>query len=236
MSFEITNTIKTLRNEGCASFVNKLGQYFSHFKQAYSFLRDKTADPLAKSKHPFLGQQQKDSEIKQLYEIVAARQPRSVLEIGTAGGGTLFLWCQAAHPQATIVSIDLPCGIHGGGYPKWKSLVYKKFKQPRQTLKLIRGNSHSHKALQEVVAYLPNIDLLFIDGGHRYMDVLSDFYHFLFLVRPGGMIVFHDIVPHTDQTCQVDKFWQEIKGQFKTQEIVEDWNQKTCGIGIIYKS
>jgi hypothetical protein len=64
-------------------------------------------------------------EIVKLLELVAGLRPRVVLEIGTARGGTLFLFTRAADPEAKLISIDLPGGPFGGGYPRWKVPLYK---------------------------------------------------------------------------------------------------------------
>lgn len=64
------------------------------------------------------------------------------------------------------------------------------------------------------------IDLLFIDGSHVYEDVKQDFELFYPWVKPGGMVVFHDV----DQKFPgVKKVWDEIsepklsgRGQFFT--------------------
>ena len=54
------------------------------------------------------------------------------------------------------------------------------------------------------------------------------------LVRPGGLIVFHDICKHAEAlNCQVDRFWQEVKNERRAREFVHDSNQGTCGIGVI---
>jgi hypothetical protein len=45
------------------------------------------------------------------------------LEIGTARGGTLFFLTRLASPHATIVSVDLPGGPFGGGYPRRRALL-----------------------------------------------------------------------------------------------------------------
>jgi len=50
------------------------------------------------------------NEIRQLLKILERNKPKTVLEIGTAKGGTLFLLCKVSDPKATIVSIDLPGG------------------------------------------------------------------------------------------------------------------------------
>ena len=57
------------------------------------------------------------------------------------------------------------------------------------------------------------------------------------LVKNGGIIAFHDIVVHPPETeCNVNKFWNEIKHNFEYKEIVENWDQKMCGIGIVIKN
>jgi hypothetical protein len=90
-------------------------------------------------------------EVAELVRRVMAIRPRRVLEIGTARGGLLFLLCQSAASDATIISVDLPHGRNGGGYPKWKEPIFQKFKRPSQTLHLIRGNSHLKETRDKVL-------------------------------------------------------------------------------------
>lgn len=45
-----------------------------------------------------------------------------------------------------------------------------------------------------VAGFKDKIDLLFIDGAHEYDAVLQDYEQWSPLVRPGGMIAFHDVV------------------------------------------
>jgi len=55
------------------------------------------------------------------------------------------------------------------------------------------------------------------------------------LVKRGGIIAFHDIVPGSPENVGgVPKFWNEIKRNFDFKEIVKDWNQNGYGIGVIY--
>jgi len=80
-------------------------------------------------------------EIAKLLEIVAEFRPKVVLEIGTARGGTLFLFTRAASSDAMLISIDLPSGISGGGYSAWKIPLYKSFVKGKQKNFLIRVSS-----------------------------------------------------------------------------------------------
>lgn len=50
------------------------------------------------------------------------------------------------------------------------------------------------------------IDLLFIDGSHRYEDVLADFEAFFPHVVPGGLVAFHDVC---DNWPGVLRLWEE---------------------------
>ena len=177
-------------------------------------------------------------EIDQLLRIISILRPKTLVEIGTCNGGTLFLFCQVADPTATIVSIDLPGGPFGGGYPAWKIPLYKSFaRYPTQRIHLLRADSHNPNTLRKVREILTGkpLDFLFIDGDHTYEGVKRDFEMYSPLVRKGGVIAFHDIVEHPPETrCEVSMFWNEIKHGYKYLEIVKDWKQNWAGIGVIF--
>jgi len=181
---------------------------------------------------------QVEYEIAKLLEIVAELKPKVVLEIGTAGGGTLFLLTRVADPEAKIISIDLPGGPFGGGYPKWKTPLYKSFSKEGQKIYLVRRDSHDPQILEEVKRRIlgsEKIDFLFIDGDHTYEGVKKDFEMYCKLVRKGGLMAFHDIVPGPPENVGgVPKFWNEIKHNFDYREIVSEWKQGGCGIGVVY--
>src|SRR5579863_9207111 len=52
--------------------------------------------------------QQVPSEIMELARLVAGAKPRTIVEIGTSRGGSLFILCRLAPADSTIVSIDMP--------------------------------------------------------------------------------------------------------------------------------
>jgi predicted O-methyltransferase YrrM len=161
--------------------------------------------------------------------------PKIVVEIGTASGGTLFLFSNVADPEQ-IVSIDLPHGSFGGGYSLWKVPFYKSFGKNR-SIKLIRADSHVHETLKDLKTKLKTqeVDVLLIDGDHTYQGVSKDFQMYSPLVKKGGIVVFHDIVIHDESSgCEVNKFWNEIKNSYKYKEIVENPNQKWAGIGVLF--
>ena len=176
-------------------------------------------------------------EIFILLKLLLKERPREILEIGTAEGGTLFLFSRVADMNAMLISVDMPGGPFGGGYPAWKIPLYKSFAWERQNIKLIRADSHNPETFEAVKKTLSyrSLDFLFIDGDHSYEGVKSDFEMYAKLVRRGGIVALHDIVPHPPETgCEVNKFWEEIKDKYHCLEIVKNWTQEWGGIGVIY--
>lgn len=242
MSYEISVALRTLRQEGLGSVARKTSLYFRQIGAGLSFRKphfttiEQIVDYSFKANKGLISPGQWRSEILGLAQRVQRLQPRTVVEIGTATGGTLFIWCALAHPDATIVSIDLPGGIHGGGYPYWKTFVYRRFTSANQKLHLLRGDSHSGAMLEQLKARLGGqpVDFLFIDGDHTYAGVKQDFEMYSPLVRKGGLIAFHDIALHPPELdCHVDAFWNELKQTRPAHEFIENAKQGWGGIGLI---
>jgi|SRR5208283_5289901 len=179
------------------------------------------------------------SEIEELAKLIQATAPQRSLEIGTNYGGTLFLLCTLSPPGARVISVDLPAGRFGGGYPRRKMPLYRRFPRNKQQLHLIRGDSHASETQARVERLLAGdkLDYLFIDGDHTYGGVKRDFEMYSPYVRSGGMIAFHDIAAHSkEKSCEVDRFWNEIKQRFHYREIIEDPKQGWAGIGVLFVS
>lgn len=175
-------------------------------------------------------------EIESLYDLVCQLKPKRILEIGTAKGGALYLWAQAAQNNAQILSVDLPGGDFGGGYPSSRIPFYHSFIKKEQRLHLIRGDSHVKQTFHKVQEILQGelIDFLFIDGDHTYEGVKQDFEMYSPLVRPEGMIALHDILPRSDiPSIQVDRFWSEIRSSYPSQELIGPSGTRKIGCGIL---
>jgi predicted O-methyltransferase YrrM len=184
-------------------------------------------------------------EFSQLLEQVDSLRPRRILEIGTANGGSLLPITRLSASDAHIISVDLHHGEFGGGYPAWRIPLYKSFVREAQRLDLIRGDSHDPRTSARVRTLLggEQLDFLFIDGDHTFDGVRQDFETYGPLVRPGGLIGFHDINPSNDDApadgtrCLVGgvpHYWDEIKTRWDSQEFVAPWSARGCfGIGLI---
>lgn len=198
-------------------------------------------------------------EIRKLTEILDNQNPKNILEIGTAKGGTLYVWNRYLESINEFISLDLPGGRFGGGYNKKKTNIFREFSESTE-MKFIRDDSHKSETFETVSKLAGDgIDFLFIDGDHTYQGVKQDFEMYSQLVSEGGIIAFHDIVnfpddpsviekrrndideledshllwtePHPE--CEVDEFWKEIAPEYDTEELISHPKQTWAGIGVV---
>ena len=180
------------------------------------------------------------SELCNFLRFVQELKPRAVLEIGTARGGTLFLFTRVAAPDAVLVSIDLSSADalrFGGGDLRRRRPLFEAFALDEQRVHFLVGDSHTAEMRAEVERVLPGdqIDLLFIDGDHTTAGVGRDFELYSDLVRPGGVIALHDIVDGKPAFVGgVPEFWRTIKTR-EAREFISDSRQGGYGIGVLQR-
>lgn len=172
---------------------------------------------------------QQRSEILSLAQAVADLKPKNILEIGTARAGTLLIWSHLASQK--VVSCDLLD-------PGERRTLYEAFPPPSSSCKVthLSGDSHSAEFKEKVEAQFngEQVDFLFIDGDHTEKGVEQDYNDYHHMVRPGGLIAFHDIVEKQAlPTNQVYYFWKRFKQGRDVEEFVHDADQTGFGIGIV---
>jgi predicted O-methyltransferase YrrM len=213
-----------------------------HQARRLSALRKRAGDPQvwieALWRSHFFRPLQKRTEIFRLVDILERLRPTAICEIGAAGGGTTFLLAHAAAPDALIVSLDL-------AFTESRKAALKQFALPGQKLVCLQKNSHELETVSAIESCLTGrrLDVLYLDGDHSYEGIKADFELFSPLVKPGGVIVFHDIVPDyktrygietTSYVGGVPQFWTEIKSTYRTvEEVIENPEQDGFGIGIL---
>jgi predicted O-methyltransferase YrrM len=178
------------------------------------------------------------SEISALLEILKTRKPERVLEVGTARGGTFFLLTRVASADAQLITVDLPNGPFGAESYPWRTALVRSLGRERQEIYVLRADSQRMETLDRVKELLSGktLDFLFIDGDHRYEGVKTDFASYAPLVRTGGLIALHDIVPGEEKYVgDVPDFWREVKQGRRAREFVESWEQGGYGIGLLEK-
>jgi len=170
------------------------------------------------------------SEITALAKALEELKPKTILEIGTARGGTLLIWSSLASKK--VVSCDMQdMSIQGE--------LLRALPPPASDceVQLLSGNSHDENFRQQVENELNGelVDMLFIDGDHTEKGVEADYRDYHHLVRPGGIIAFHDIVESQPlEINQVYYFWKRLKQEgVQTEEFVNDRDQCGFGIGIV---
>jgi predicted O-methyltransferase YrrM len=168
-------------------------------------------------------------EIVSLLALLRTEQPRRILEIGTANGGTLYLLSWACAADARILSLDIK------EFEALYRRVFSSFSRGAQHVSIMQGDSHldaTRDAVQEFFGEA--LDFLFIDGDHSAQSVRRDYELFAPLVRPGGLIAFHDIVEGPERLVGgVPAFWREVRAQLNEPlEFVESWEQGGFGIGV----
>ena len=120
----------------------------------------------------------------------------NIVEIGCAYGGSSLLFLLTKRDEASVYSIDPFIRDSMGNFQATRKLCFGHFSR---ALKLI-GRENRLKTWELISGYSYNvikrwdkpIDLLFIDGDHRYAEVKRDLVDWCPFVRIGGAIIFHD--------------------------------------------
>jgi len=127
----INKSVKTIKNQGMGMFFKKAGNKIKYFYNNFLFknFKNNSISKLQKFesdnqeqifdfvwnfKNGAIRPMQIKEEFLELLKIFKEHNPKYILEIGTANGGTLFSYCKLAREDAIIISVDLPKGLYGG--------------------------------------------------------------------------------------------------------------------------
>jgi Predicted O-methyltransferase len=132
--------------------------------------------------------------------FLASQVPENgvIVELGSCWGRSacyLAAGLQASGRQARIHCVDLwDLGVHTPERHHAPG-VFERFQGNLQSLGLW---DYIHPIKSDTVAaardWKTPIDLLFIDAGHKYEEVRSDYLAWSPFVKPGGVIAFHDYI------------------------------------------
>ena len=167
-------------------------------------------------------------ELMEATALVRVLQPKAVVELGVYRGGTLYFWTRAAAPDARIVGVDTP------GTPESVNSNLQSWLLPTQQGKIILADTKAPETRDQALDFLQRpIDFLFIDAEHTYESAKRDWELWSPCVRPGGLVMFHDISHRDtdDPSIGVYQLWAEIKAVKPTREIMGD---PAYGIGVVF--
>ena len=172
-----------------------------------------------------------EAEFNNLLDLYRELAPQRVLEIGTYYGGTLYHWLRNANPGTRVVTLD-SYAVGVDNRP-----LYDDWVPAGVILDVFAGDSQDPVMADRIRAFSP-YDWVFIDAGHYYLEVRRDWVLYGPMCRPGGVVVFHDILPPTERhpEIEVNQLWRELQAAgFKTLEIIDDPHAEWGGIGVLYK-
>lgn len=164
-------------------------------------------------------------EIDAFTTWLMARGPlRGVVEIGVRRGGTSALWCILGATR--VVGIDWTGKDSLGAREQAEVMGALSDMYPGKFYGVLGDSQDSNTAALVRRAFDdgPPIDLLFIDGDHSYDGAYLDWRVYRRLVRPGGVVAFHDIVDTPEMRGWghgVYRLWGEIRSDIPLLEAHE---------------
>lgn len=176
---------------------------------------------------------QKPLELFDYLRFLRQRDISRCMEIGTLWGGTFFAHCAVTAPRGHVIAVDALAGEN----VRVMTSRFRKLARPSQDVTCVWRDSHSASAAAEVAAALngASLDVLFLDGDHSAAGVARDYEMYSPLVRPGGVIAFHDI--DGKASSGVPAFWHALRHRHESVEFVDHVHAPHgLGIGVIVNS
>lgn len=146
------------------------------------------------------------------YDLVAVLKPGNLVELGVDRGESYFAFCQSAAENRTgtrCFGVDTWRGDqHAGGYDDTTFAQVSEHNRANYEAfsTLIRGSFGD--ALEKFAAN--SIDLLHVDGLHTESAVRHDLDSWMPKVRPGGVILLHDVDVRS-RDFGVWKVWEAVR-------------------------
>lgn len=144
-------------------------------------------------------------ELAYLALITSIKSPKNIFEIGTFRGRTALNFALNSPEKCTVYTLDLPPDKKNSGMidaSKNDKIIIQKSnpnieyagKDVEVKIRQIYGDSTEF----DFSPYYNRIDIVFIDGAHHYDAVKSDTENALKMVKPNGMIIWHDFAIYGD--------------------------------------
>lgn len=124
--------------------------------------------------------------------VVSSLSPAIVFEFGTFTGTTTMLLAKEA-PEAAIHTLDLPDAVLAAEHPGVLGKVGAKISQHPDLASRITQHRARSRDL-DITPFRGRVDLVYVDAGHDFEDVMNDSLLALEMVSPRGAVVWDDYV------------------------------------------
>jgi predicted O-methyltransferase YrrM len=154
------------------------------------------------------------AELCTLASLARARSARRVFEIGTFDGNTSYHLALNTPDDSQVFTIDIPPGSAPALKADAGDPLFREGKRPEYRW---RGSAVADKihpiladsARFDVAPYRQSMDMVFIDGAHSAEYIMNDTALALEMIRPGGIVVWHDYLVWNDVTSFLQKFCRD---------------------------
>lgn len=161
---------------------------------------------------------------------VLAKRASRIFEFGTCTGRTTYLMAANAADDATVTTLTLPPAerdTYQAGEKDSTQALDNALAESAFTSFLYSGSDVEHKVRQlfmdskqlDVTEHSGQYDLIFIDGSHAYSYVKSDTEMAMRMIRPGGIIAWHDYRGSYGDTKDVYVYLNELAATKKLKLI-----------------
>jgi hypothetical protein len=172
-----------------------------------------------------------EAQATRLWERAAALEsPARIVEIGSYRGRSAIVFALAAPPAAEVVAIDPHAGNDRGprqieGTADEGERDNAAFHANLERAGVGGRVRHVRLPSQDALAELPGeIDLLYVDGAHRYGPARADLARWGARVRPGGTMLVHDSFSSVGVTLAILRllaFGREFRYEGRTGSLAE---------------
>jgi predicted O-methyltransferase YrrM len=144
-------------------------------------------------------------ELAYMALITRGLAPKAIFEIGTYRGRTALNFALNSPPDCKVYTLDLP--VHERESAANRSFapdasiiknsdtgLYYRDKDCAGKIFQLWGNSREF----DFSPYAGAMDIIFVDGAHDFETVISDTRNALKMLRPGGVVLWHDFALYGD--------------------------------------
>lgn len=178
---------------------------------------------------PPLPRAMSEGEIKaEIGHISDVDPAKTYLEIGSLAGGSLWHFGGSMSKGATLVSVDKRKAAKS--FTKSLGAVCRQLRARDFRVEQVTADSHDYSTVKKIARLTSSgVDVLFIDGDHAEGGVRADVRNYAPMVRPGGLVIFHDCGEGNDKIPGVRKVFLEFASG-KRHEVV----QEQAGLGFVW--